>query len=412
MLQLAKGNVDTSPFGRDRRDEIGEMAGAVEIFRANSIERLKLSRETRLLAQLNEWLQSCRSLEELYDMVSEFLSRLLPGCAGTLYVYANSRDVLENAHQWNGAASKAVIHPDDCWGLRRGHAYTYGSDEISFHCSHVHPEQSSSYCCIPIVAHGETIGMLHLDFSRHAITEQSSLENVAEQRRLGLLCGEAISLAIANVKLRDQLRDQSIRDPLTGMFNRRYMQETCRREFARATRNGESIAILSIDVDHFKKFNDNHGHDAGDIVLRSVAEVLLSSFRDDDVPCRFGGEEFVVILPGANATDAGDRAEVVRRRIEGLSVKYLDRTLPRITISVGIAAFPDAGNSIDTILKIADEALYRAKENGRNRVEFARHGESPDVQAAHPIQRNPEKNLKETGPSQFPATLRSLPSQF
>src|SRR5205823_4142684 len=123
----------------------------------------------------------------------------------------------------------------------------------------------------------------------------------AEQRRLALVCAEQISLAIANAKLRDQLRDQSIRDALTGMFNRRYMLETCRREFSRATRTGQSVSILSMDIDHFKKFNDNHGHDAGDSVLRAVSDCLKANFREEDVPCRFGGEEFVVILPGTVA---------------------------------------------------------------------------------------------------------------
>jgi diguanylate cyclase (GGDEF)-like protein len=186
-------------------------------------------------------------------------------------------------------------------------------------------------------------------------------------------------MAIANVKLRDQLRDQSIRDPVTGMFNRRYMLETCRREFARATRTGQDIAVLSIDVDHFKKFNDNHGHDAGDLVLRSVGNCLKSSFRDEDVPCRYGGEEFVVILPGTTLEQAKQRAENIRSSIEALSVRYLDRVLPRVTISVGLATFPTSGNTIESVLKVADDALYLAKANGRNRVECSATMESPNI---------------------------------
>lgn len=202
----------------------------------------------------------------------------------------------------------------------------------------------------------------------------ATTDAMAEQRRLGLVCAEQISLAIANVKLRDQLRDQSIRDAVTGMFNRRYMLETCRREFARATRARQSVSILSIDVDHFKKFNDNHGHDAGDTVLRAVADCMKNSFREDDVACRFGGEEFVVLLPGATQEMAVQKAEDLRRKVEAVTVRYLDGTLPRITISIGVAAFPNAGDNPQAVLKVADEALYQAKADGRNRVHLSSGG--------------------------------------
>jgi GAF domain-containing protein len=251
------------------------------------VERQKRNRETRLLSDLNQWLQSCNTLGELYQMVAEFLGRLLPGCAGSLYIYANSRDVLESAKAWNGGKMMPAMQPDDCWGLRRGRPYTFGDNEIDFRCSHVDLALQSEYCCIPILAHGETIGLLHLEFESEG--QELPKEAIAEQRRLGLVCAEQISLAIANVKLRDQLRDQSIRDVLTGLFNRRYMLETCRREFSRAARTGDSISILSIDVDHFKKYNDNHGHDAGDMVLRAVGNCLENLFRNADIPCRFGG---------------------------------------------------------------------------------------------------------------------------
>jgi diguanylate cyclase (GGDEF)-like protein len=155
------------------------------------------------------------------------------------------------------------------------------------------------------------------------------------------------------------------------MYNRRYMLETCRREFSRAVRSGQSVGILSIDVDHFKKFNDNHGHDAGDMVLRAIADCLQANFRDEDVACRFGGEEFIVLLAGAPAHVAFDKAEDIRKKIEGVVVRYLDANLPRITISIGVAAFPQAGNNPQAVMKAADEALYRAKDDGRNCVRLA-----------------------------------------
>jgi diguanylate cyclase (GGDEF)-like protein len=368
MLRLAQGDLDFAIDGRQRAHELAEMVRAVEVFHTTLLERQKRNRETRLLADLNEWLQSCNSVGELYQMVAEFLGRLLPGCAGSLYIYANSRDVLESAKAWNGGEIMPAMHPDDCWGLRRGRPYTFGGNEIDFRCAHVDPSVESEYCCIPILAHGETIGLLHLRFGSEG--EELRKEAIAEQRRLGLVCAEQISLAIANVKLRDQLRDQSIRDVLTGLFNRRYMLETCRREFSRAARAGQSISILSIDVDHFKKYNDNHGHDAGDMVLRAVGSCLENLFRNEDIPCRFGGEEFVVVLPGADLDAALRRAEQLRGKVEEIVIRYLEKNLPRITVSIGVAVFPDAGDNPQAVLKAADEALYRAKERGRNRVEL------------------------------------------
>ena len=373
MARLAKGELDLHISDRERSDEIGEMARTVAVFHATTLERQKLNREARLLSQLNEWLQSCKSLDELYQMVAQFLSRLLPDCAGSLFIYANSRDILESVKAWNGAATSPAMHPDDCWGLRRGRTYTFGDNEIDFPCAHVSAAATGHYCCIPILAHGETVGLLHLTFKHsHACAASDiSKEAMTEQRRLGLVCAEQISLAVANAKLRDQLRDQSIRDALTGMYNRRYMLETCRREFSRAARSAQSVSILSIDADHFKKFNDNHGHDAGDSVLRAISDCLMANFRDEDIPCRFGGEEFVVILPGSTADVAMKKAEDIRTKIESLVVRYIDANLPRITVSVGVAAFPQAGNTPQAVMKAADEALYRAKDDGRNCVRLA-----------------------------------------
>ena len=385
MLMLAAGDlavgVDDQP---PRASEIADMAQAAEVFRSNLIDRQRLNHEAGLLASLDEWLQSANSLDELYDMVGSFLAKLLPGCSGTLYIYANSRDVLESAKGWNGAVVPATIHADDCWGLRRGRTYTFGTNPLDFPCAHVGAAAPEPYCCVPILAHGETIGLLYLKFrAAETLTVAKPEEaEIVAQRRLGIICTEHISLAIANVKLRDQLRDQSIRDALTGLFNRRYLMETCRREFIRAARSGQSVGLLSIDIDHFKQFNDNHGHDAGDAVLRAVGGCLAATFRSDDVACRFGGEEFVAILPGADLDAAARRAEHLRGTIEALRLRHLDQSLPRITVSIGVSVFPGFGDTPEAVLKTADDALYRAKKMGRNRVELPNGADAPEDPAA------------------------------
>ena len=371
LKALVSGNYDVV-LPVNRGDEIGDMARTIEVLKDDALARTRLTRESQIFSELNEWLQSAKSEAELYQMIADVLSRLLPDCTGSVYIYANSRDVLECVKVWNGSQGTVTMHPDDCWGLRRGRTYTHGEREIEFECAHVHTGAANDYCCVPILAHGETVGLLHLEYAPANKADNAKFKAAfAEQRRLGLAAAEHISLAIANVKLRDQLRDQSIRDVLTGLYNRRYMLETARREFQRAARSGQSVSLLSIDVDHFKLFNDNHGHDAGDTVLRAVGEALRSTFRDDDVPCRFGGEEFVVVMPNVSASIAEKRAEELRAKIEALSVRYAEGNLPKVTISVGVASYPHSGDAPMEVLKVADEALYVAKREGRNRVQLS-----------------------------------------
>jgi len=326
---------------------------------------LRLTREVKLLSELNEWLQSSRSLDELFDLVSAFMAKLLTDCAGSIYVYSNSRDVLDGACTWNGGSLLDHIRPESCWGLRRGRAYAYGTSEIDFVCEHVSEEdhQGQPYFCFPVLAHGETVGLMHL-MPIHGI----SGEEFQKMRRLAQMCAEQISLAIANVRMRDQLHHQSVRDPLTGLYNRRYFLETLRKQVDSGKSRHHQLSILSIDVDHFKKFNDNHGHDAGDMVLRAVGSTLEHQCDGDETPCRFGGEEFVVMLPGSDRGAALQRAESIRKAIETISVRYGEKTLPRISISIGLACFPEHGTMPQDLLKAADNALYDAKAKGRNQV--------------------------------------------
>lgn len=339
--------------------------------------------EARVIGELNEWIQTCKSLNELFEIIEGYFTKLLPLCKGSIYVYSNSRDVLDGVCSWNGAPLSATIAPDECWALRRGRTYVRGENAINFTCPHVRSEDTVPHCCIPIVAHGETVGLISLQFGDDAAHSGAAGHATMEREiRMAVLCAEHISLGIANVRLRDQLRDQSIRDALTGLYNRRYMLETLRREVSRAHRNGRAISLLSLDIDHFKRFNDNHGHDAGDMVLRCVGEQLTAECRGEDVVCRMGGEEFVVILPETGLDGARMKADHLLKSFESLAVRYGDETLPRITVSIGIATYPGNGSYPQELLKAADHCLYRAKANGRNRVEFAPPANSGGGQAA------------------------------
>ncbi len=332
--------------------------------------------ERQLLAQTSEWLYSARSSDELMMVVRRAMHTLIPEADGALYVYATARDTLDLAASWGSMpAFTPRIAPDDCWALRRGRAYSYGMKAIEFPCDHVHGDAPPPFFCLPIIAHGETIGLLHLRFDGFEETGmlRHMREGVLRNRwELGLICAEQISLAIANVRLRHELHDRSVRDPLTGIWNRRWFLDAMQRALRRNSTTGNALSLILLDVDHFKRFNDDHGHDAGDLVLQAVGEVLRDHLPEHCQPCRLGGEEFVILC---NDTDADAAAALAARIATALSSQTLqhDRSaLPPVTVSGGIATAPHHGQTAEGLLRAADQALYAAKNNGRNRIECAR----------------------------------------
>lgn len=326
--------------------------------------------ERKLLSQVSEWLYSAKSLEELLMVVQKSMHTLIPESEGQLYIYSNSRDTLDLETAWGDHVPRDHIDAEDCWALRRGRAYSYGTRAIEFPCSHVAGEDTP-YFCLPIIAHGETIGLLHIAFSAfdRSIMSREMVETFLRQRwDLALLCAEQISLAVANVQLRQELMDQSVRDPLTGLWNRRWFLDAAQKELTRAARQGSPLSLISFDVDHFKTFNDRHGHDAGDTVLREVGALMREVFAPPLAPCRLGGEEFMALLPGQDHATALAIAERFRATLSELELNHGDGKLPRVTVSAGVASLPAGGSTLDDLLKHADLALYRAKDAGRNRV--------------------------------------------
>jgi diguanylate cyclase (GGDEF)-like protein len=223
-----------------------------------------------------------------------------------------------------------------------------------------------------MVAHGETLGVLHLRYDLGADGNPEADQKTREsQKRLAVAVASQIAVSLANLRLRETLRDQSIRDPLTGLFNRRFMQECLDKELQRARRKQRSLSLIFIDLDHFKRFNDVFGHDAGDSVLQSMADIFRTHFRAEDLICRYGGEEFAIILPESSTEDAFKRAEALRLATKGLKLVHRGVLLDPITLSVGVAGFPDHGQSAQELLDSADKSLYRSKADGRDRVTLA-----------------------------------------
>jgi diguanylate cyclase (GGDEF)-like protein len=223
-----------------------------------------------------------------------------------------------------------------------------------------------------MVAQGNTIGVLHLQFQDATEpTHQSATETRDSRERLAVNAASNIALSLASLQLRDTLREQSIRDPLTRLFNRRFLEEALARELRLSGRNHLPVSVLFLDLDYFKKFNDTFGHDAGDMVLQSLADLFLRFFRTTDVCCRYGGEEFAIILPESSSKDAVIRADVLRAEVKSLRLQYKKETLGPLTVSIGVAAYPEHGSTAEELLKIADQCLYESKARGRDVVTVA-----------------------------------------
>lgn len=324
----------------------------------------KYNRQREIMADMTDMLQASLTTQEAAEIVLNHIKMIFPRKSGALYLL-NQHNLFDPVAVWGRDAGLEVIYStNDCWALRRGKTYRFGSINLNPACAHIQGEAPHFAMCIPLAAQGENLGNLHIashDFDDADLIneeEQGFIETVAD----------SIALALANLRLRETLHMQSIRDALTGLYNRRYLDDILPREIARAERNGQTLSLLLFDVDHFKTFNDVHGHEAGDVVLKSVADVVQGNIRESDIACRHGGEEFVIILPDTPLQAAQARAESLRDQVARMQTLLNGSELGVITISVGVAAFPLHGNSDSALIKAADQAMYQAKQLGRNRV--------------------------------------------
>ncbi|MBE9039466.1 PAS domain S-box protein [Oscillatoriales cyanobacterium LEGE 11467] len=329
-----------------------------------SVNQLQLwNYEMRLLGKMSDFLQACLTVEEAYSAISDLLQPLFPNCSGGVFVLEPSSNMVEIVSNWGeGLQSETLFTPNDCWALRRGLLHEAQQNSPNLFCRHTHNSlRPAESLCVPMMAQGEIMGLLYL-------CSQKEGELSEAKHQLARTVSEHLSLALANLKLRETLHNQSIRDPLTGLFNRRYMEESLQQALHRASRGEYTLGIVMVDVDHFKKYNDTWGHEAGDIVLRELAHFLQNSIRASDIACRYGGEELTLIFPGMNLEETRKRAEQICQDVRQLNLHYHNQPLGTITISLGIACFPEHGQIGETLIQRADAALYRAKSEGRDRV--------------------------------------------
>jgi diguanylate cyclase (GGDEF)-like protein len=344
---------------------------------STSVEQLKVrNHEIAQLSEISEILQACLSVEEAYTVLGELIQPLFPNISGGLFVLSDSKNCVEAVATWSDEtfSSQKLFSPNECWALRRGRVHFVTSSRRGLECTHIYQDSlNAESVCVPMMAQGEALGVLHLS------TQQQGALTSAKQQ-LAMTVAEQIALSLANLKLHEAVQQQSIRDPLTGLFNRRYLEESLEREIQRSARASKSLAIIMIDVDHFKRFNDTFGHEAGDTVLRELGTFLQKYIRGSDIACRYGGEELTLILPEAPLEVANARAEAIRKGVSHLSVEYRRQPLGAITVSLGVACFPEHGMTGEAVMNAADAALYHAKKEGRDRVVTASTIQAVDIQ--------------------------------
>ncbi|MET0370282.1 MAG: sensor domain-containing diguanylate cyclase [Sphingobium sp.] len=373
VTRLAAQDYAAIPPDFRQVDEIGDMAQAIRIFRENGLERQRLEKERDadramrdLLSRMTQRLQGCDSTRDLIEVVGRFAPEIAPAFPGRLYIHDSRRNAIEQACTWlDPVQSRIEFAPSACWALRRGQVHRPAAEMIDIPCEHLDGASGVASICIPLTAQGESIGLLYFEQPAGLAPEQSARTETYLE-----MLAENISLALANLRLRDALRDMAMADALTGLANRRRFDAVFAEQASEAQHGGQPLACLAVDVDHFKRFNDSFGHDAGDAVLRAVGSVLRESLREDGFAFRMGGEEFVLLLPGFDLDRALARAEQVRQRIADLRVEHRGKELGPVTASFGLAACPDHGRA-EMLARTADAALLRAKAEGRDRVVVA-----------------------------------------
>ena len=322
------------------------------------------NRQMTALNAMTDLLQSCLTLEEAHTVITRSMPGLFPR-AGALYILNAPQTLVEAVAVWGDhAPSQRVFAPHDCWSLRRGrmHLITAGSSNMP--CTHLSDPAPRTSLCLPMIAQGGILGILHL--------QSMVMDDFPEdQLQLAQAVADSVALAFANLNLRESLRQQSIHDPLTDLFNRRYLEEALERELLRAGRHQTQVGLVMLDLDNFKQFNDSYGHAIGDLLLRELGGFLKRCIRGGDIACRYGGEEFLLLLPDTSLETLQQRAEQVCKDAKKLLIPDHGELALSITLSLGVSIFPLHGLTGQSLLQVADDALYRAKSEGRDRVVVA-----------------------------------------
>lgn len=319
--------------------------------------------EIELMHRLANMLAACNNMVEAQKIVSDVLPRILGNVNGSVSLMRASRNQLVTqldwGEEWPGSRSFA---PDECWSLRKGRVYQSNDEFHTLSCEHMENVGDNQTLCIPLTAHGNTIGIMHLYFG----SSEVEIDEITEQ--LAFSVAEHLGLALANLSLQEKLRSQALSDPLTGLFNRRFFEQKLTEHAMNSATSEQPLSLLMLDLDHFKRFNDNFGHDAGDFVLKEISALLKRSVGDDEIACRLGGEELAVLLPQSNMKQATEFANTLCEAVRSLHLEHKGLSLGQLGVSIGVSTYPKPSSDMESLVKMADQALYMAKDLGRSRV--------------------------------------------
>ena len=318
--------------------------------------------DMKMIHKMNDLLQACKTLEEAFKVIGMACKDLFNEHSGGMAVLHDSGQFLETLTRWGDKPlMEDVFALEDCWAMRRGQEHEVIDPKINMLCDHFTSPPKAGYLCLPMVVQGEMLGLFHLETPTGMSADQA-----ANWRQKAVTVSEGVKISLSNLKLRELMHRQANHDTLTGLFNRRYLEDTLPRELNQARRKNEPVSVAMLDIDHFKKFNDSFGHEAGDLILREMGHLFRESLRKSDIACRYGGEEFVIVLFDSSQKECHERFEIIRERINNLQLRYRDQLLGRMTVSIGIAEATDNDMTAEELIAAADKALYSAKHAGRD----------------------------------------------
>jgi diguanylate cyclase (GGDEF)-like protein/PAS domain S-box-containing protein len=368
---MAIGTISRNITTRKQSEQaLAEMQKALSS-RVQELE--KLNQEISLLSQMLTLLQVSSEMNEAYSVIHQFLQQLFPGLSGGILEIQPGNTSMTYKAAWGIKVDpKITPKPDDCWALRSGKKHFVDDPDKQIHCPHFSPPYPKNTLCVPYIIDSTPAGCLFLQSTPEKTSIQEADINLAQT------ASEQIGLALTNIGLRIGLRQQAIHDALTGMYNRHYLEETMSRELYRQERSRQPLSVIMMDMDRLKQINDMYGHAAGDAVLRELGKLIKRSIRVSDMPCRFGGDEFILVMPDTTIETAVRRAEFIAETFKQHSIPFGTQTLGGFTLSIGVSCTSSHGHTSQDLLDAADRALYQAKRNGRDRVVRAEEPPQPE----------------------------------
>jgi diguanylate cyclase (GGDEF)-like protein/PAS domain S-box-containing protein len=326
-----------------------------------------------LLESVSSALQPCNNLNEVYHVLIKYAEEIFPDQPGALYLYDIKSDTLQQSVKWGEFTGASSWEADTChaWQSGKPHVSPGTNNRLLCKHDHNHAHDEMMYLCAPLVAQGERVGVLYLRRNVNDFSEGEQYDSVEFWKSMAMMITERLGFVILNLKLRSDLANQSVRDPLTGMYVRRYLEESIQREIPRSIRYKRSFGLILIDIDNLDAINETMGRAAGNAVLQSFGKFLLSQIRSSDVSSRLGGDEFMMLLPEASLEDTANRAELFRMEGKNIRVLFGGHHLKTVTLSIGVAAFPQHGDNVGELFEAVEKALAKAKAKGCDQMVIA-----------------------------------------